>query len=92
MVYSSKNHPIGWHKEVSRMLDTNLLMVAIGPVSAMVKADRESKGVSEAQLARKWEMRRSASAPRDEARWRVTASVTVDCGPTVRVECRRTSS
>jgi len=74
------------------MLDTNLLMLSIGPVSVMVKADRQSKGISEAQLARKWEMRRSASATGNEARRRVTVGVTVDCGPTMRVECRRTSS
>ena len=74
------------------MLDTNLLMLSIGPVSVMVKADRQSKGISEAQLARKWEMRRSASATWNEARRRVTVGVAVDCGPTMRVECRRTSS
>lgn len=35
------------------MSDANLLMLAIGPVSAIVKADRQSKGISEAQLKRK---------------------------------------
>lgn len=74
------------------MLDANLLMLSIGPVSAMVKADRESKGISEAQLARKWEIRRAASETRNEARRRATVGVTVDCGPTMRVECRRSSS
>ena len=74
------------------MSDTNLLMLSIGPVSAMVKADRESKGISEEQLARKWEMSRSGSAMRNKARRRVTVGVAVDCRPTVRVECRRTSS
>jgi len=70
----------------------NLLMLSIGPVSVMVKSDRESKGISEAQLARKWEMRRSASATRNEARRQVMVGVTVDWSQTVRVECRRTSS
>lgn len=74
------------------MSNTNLLMLSIGPVSVMVKADRQSKGISEAQLARKWEMRRAASAMRNETRRRVTVGVAVDCGPTVRVECRRTCS
>jgi hypothetical protein len=74
------------------MSDATLLMLAIGPVSVMVKADRQSKGISEGQLARKWEMLRSASTTRNEARRRVTVDVAVDCGPTLRVECGRTSS
>ncbi len=74
------------------MLDTNLLMLSIGPVSAMVKADRESKGISEAQLARKWETQRLLAAPRAEAARRMAVRMTVDWNHTVRVECRRTSS
>lgn len=74
------------------MPDATLLLLSIGPVSAMVKADRRSKGISEAQLARNWKMRRSASATRNEAHRRVTTGVAVDCGPNLRVECRRTSS
>jgi hypothetical protein len=74
------------------MPDATLLLLSIGPVSAMVRADRRSKGISEAQLARKWKMRRSASATRNEAHRRVTVGAAVDCGPNLRVEYRRTSS
>jgi hypothetical protein len=68
------------------MSDANLLLLSIGPVSAMVSADRETKGISEAQLARKWEMRRSASATRKESRRGARVDVAVDCGATLRVE------
>jgi hypothetical protein len=74
------------------MSDANLLLLSIGPASMMVAADRESKGISEAQLARKWEIQRSASTTPEALRRRVRVDVAVDCGPTLRVECRRTSS
>jgi hypothetical protein len=73
------------------MSNQNLLMLCIGPVSVMVKTDRQSKGVSEAQLMRKWEARRAICQSREAAR-RTTVGVTVDWSPVVQVECRRSSS
>ncbi len=70
------------------MSDTNLLMLSIGPVSVMVNADREAKGISEAQLTRKWETRRAVRERRTARR----TTVAVDCHPALRVECRRSSS
>lgn len=74
------------------MTDTSFLMLTVGPVSLMVNADRETKGISEAQLERKWETRRAVAAARCEARPRVTLGVSVDWSPEMRVECKRTSS
>ena len=69
------------------MSDATLLMLAIGPVSVMVKADRRSKGISEGHLARKWEMLRSASATRNEARRRQTAEAARLCSLTLYAPC-----
>ncbi len=74
------------------MPDTSFLMLTVGPVSLMVNADRETKGISEAQLARKWEVQRAVAAARSDTRPRVTLGVTVDWSPEIRVECKRTSS
>ena len=73
------------------MSDATLLLLAIGPISAMVKADRQSKGISEEQLARKWNVQPATDATQEVAR-RTTVSVAMDWSPTVRVECRRTPS
>jgi hypothetical protein len=73
------------------MSNANLLMLSIGPVSLMVNADRQSKGISEAQLARKWEMQRSLASSRAEGDRRMAFRITVDWNPTVPVECRRSS-
>lgn len=69
------------------MSDANLLMLAIGPVSAIVKADRESKGISEAQLMRTWEARRAICESREATR-RTALGVAIDWNPAIRVECR----
>ncbi len=74
------------------MLDANLLMLGIGPASAIINADRETKGISEAQLARKWETQRLLAAPHAEAARRLAVRTTVDWNHTVRVECRRSSN
>ena len=73
------------------MLDTNLLMLGIGPVSVIVRADRQSKGISEAQLEQKREIDRALET-RGRATRRAAVRVTVDLDPMVRVECKRSSS
>ena len=73
------------------MADTSFLMLTVGPLSLMVNADRVTKGISEAQLERKWETRRAIAAARPEAHPRTTLGVSVDWSPKIRVECKRTS-
>jgi len=72
------------------MPDTSLLLLAIGPVSLMINADRVSKGISDAQLERKWRMLRTSPTERSAAH-RTTVGVAVDRSPEIRVECGRTS-
>ncbi len=74
------------------MSDANLLMLAIGPVSAIVKADRQSKGISEAQLKRKWETKRATDSTQTETSRQVQVGLSVDWHPTMRVEWKRSSS
>jgi hypothetical protein len=74
------------------MLDTNFLALSIGPVAVLVGADRQSKGISEAQLSRKWEQHCATGAAKENGRQRTTVGVSVEWNPTVRVESRRSSS
>jgi len=68
------------------MSDANLLMLSLGPVAIHVKVDRESKGISDAQLERKWAIDRTAlDATLNVRRSRI--GVAVECAPPVRVEC-----
>jgi len=80
------DHPCGWYKEVRQMSDASLLMLSLGPVALSIWADRESKGISDAQLERKWAIDRAASAAASHGR-RTRFRVAVECAPTVRVEC-----
>ena len=68
------------------MPDASFLMLTVGPVSLMLNADRETKGISEAQLERKWETQRAVAAASCEARPRATLGVSVDWSPGTRVE------
>jgi uncharacterized protein (DUF2342 family) len=72
------------------MLDTSFLVLTVGPVSLVVNAERATKGISEAQLERKWKMRRASRTERSAAH-RTTVGVAVDRSPEIRVECGRTS-
>jgi hypothetical protein len=68
------------------MSDASLLMLSLGPVAIHVKVDRESKGISDAQLKRKWAIDRTALDAAPNAR-RSRIGIAVECAPTVRVEC-----
>ena len=70
------------------MSDANLLMLSIGPASVIVRADRESKGISETQLVRKREIERSTASVRDDSRHRLTLGLSLDWCPRIRVEWR----
>ena len=92
MLYCSYHHPYRWYKEATKMSDANLLMLAIGPVSAIVKADRQSKGISEAQLERKWETNRVTDTTQTKTSRQFRVGLSVDWHPTMRVEWKRSSS
>lgn len=68
------------------MPDASFLMLTVGPVSLIVSADRETKGISEAQLKRKWETQRAVLLVRSGAGHGVTLGATVDWRPEMRVE------
>ena len=68
------------------MSDANLLMLAIGPASMIVRADRESKGISETQLVRKWEAERSTADAQGNSRRRAAPVLALDGCPRVRIE------
>jgi len=70
------------------MSDANLLMLAIGPAAVIVRADRESKGISETQLARKWEAERATAGARGNSRRQLTLGLSLDGCPRVRIEWR----
>ena len=68
------------------MSDANLLMLSLGPIAIHVRVDRESKGISEAQLGRKWATTRNQASAMSSGR-RSHVRVALECLPTVRVEC-----
>jgi len=68
------------------MSDACLLMLSLGPIAVYVKVDRESKGISDDQLERKWANDRTTLATTSNGR-RPRVGVAVGCSPTVRVEC-----
>jgi len=70
------------------MSDTTLLMLSIGPAADAIEAHRDSRGISKAQLERKWALRRGWSAARSSKRSR---KARVDSSPPVRVRYARPS-
>jgi len=69
------------------MLNTNFLMLSLGPVETLVRIDRESKGISNAQLKRAWAIRRTSPTVAPNGR-RSRDRAVVDGLPTIRVECK----
>ena len=70
------------------MSDASLLMLAIGPASLIVQADREVKGISEAQLEHKRTVKKVKDNARYGARRRLALSLALDWLPRVRIEWR----
>jgi len=70
------------------MSDANLLTLAIGPASLIVRADREVKGISEPQLEHKRMVEKATDAGRCDGQRRLALSLALDWLPRVRIEWR----